>query len=34
MTEYALKKACYKHLVHLPLKDSKKLKEPPPLKQR
>jgi hypothetical protein len=34
MRDYALMKACYKHLKHLPLRISKRLKEPPPLEQR
>jgi hypothetical protein len=34
MTVYALMKACYKHLKHLPLRISKRLKDHPPLEQR
>jgi hypothetical protein len=34
MTVYALMKAWYKHLKHLPLRISKRLKDHPPLKQR
>jgi hypothetical protein len=34
MTFYALMKACYKYLKHLPLKISKRLKDHPPLEQR
>jgi hypothetical protein len=34
MTAYALMKACYKHLKHLPLRISKRLKDHPPLEQR
>jgi hypothetical protein len=34
MTVYALTKACYKYLKHLPLRISKKLKDHPPLEQR
>jgi hypothetical protein len=33
-TDYALMKACYKHLKHFPLRISKRLKEHPPLEQR
>jgi hypothetical protein len=33
MTDYALMKACGKHFKQLPLKISKRLKDPPPLKQ-
>jgi hypothetical protein len=34
MTIYALMKACYEHLKHLPLRISKRLKDHPPLEQR
>jgi hypothetical protein len=34
MTVYALMKACYKYLKHLPLRISKRLKDHPPLEQR
>jgi hypothetical protein len=34
MTDYALMKACWNHFKHLPLRISKRLKDPPPLKQR
>jgi hypothetical protein len=34
MTVYALMKACYKHLKHLPLRISKRLKDHPSLEQR
>jgi hypothetical protein len=34
MTGYALMKACYKYLKHLPLRISKRLKDHPPLEQR
>jgi hypothetical protein len=33
-TDYALMKACGKHFKQFPLKISKRLKDPPPLKQR
>jgi hypothetical protein len=33
-TVYALMKACYEHLKHLPLRISKRLKDHPPLEQR
>jgi hypothetical protein len=33
MTFYALMKACYKYLKHLPLRISKRLKDHPPLEQ-
>jgi hypothetical protein len=33
MTICALMKACYKHFKHLPLRISKRPKEPPPLEQ-
>jgi hypothetical protein len=33
-TDYALMKAYWKHFKQLPLRISKRLKEPPPLKQR
>jgi hypothetical protein len=34
MTVYALMKACYQYLKHLPLRISKRLKDHPPLEQR
>jgi hypothetical protein len=34
MTDYALMKACWKLFKQLPLRISKRLKEPPPLEQR
>jgi hypothetical protein len=34
MTVYALMKACYKYLKHLPLRISKRLKDHPPFEQR
>jgi hypothetical protein len=34
MTVYALMKACYKCLKHLPLRILKRLKDHPPLEQR
>jgi hypothetical protein len=34
MTVYALMKACYKDIRHLPLRISKRLKDHPPLEQR
>jgi hypothetical protein len=33
MTVYALMKACYKYLKHLPLRISKRLKDHPPFEQ-
>jgi len=34
MTFYALMKACYKYLKHLPLRISRRLKDHPPLEQK